>query len=119
MSYDALLLDDLQLWRDVKTGEDGFGQPIYELQLVDVARGRVFSQSTIEQRFNPEGSRSTVKLYRISLEPRADVDESTTIIDDSSGVYDVLEVNRARGATTLHHLELLAEKVSAPPDVTP
>lgn len=118
MSYDSLLLDDLQLWRDVETGRDDFNQPEYELQLVDVVRGRVFAQGTLEQRFTPEGTRSTIKAYRITLEHREDVDESSTIVDDASGVYDVLEVNRARDAAGPHHLELLVEKVSAPPDVS-
>ena len=117
MTYEALLLDDLQLWRDVETGRDGFNQPTYELELVDVVRGRVFSQSTMEQRFNPEGTRSTIKLYRATLELTDSLDEATTIVDDSSGVYDVLEVNVARDAAGPHHIEALIEKVSAPPDV--
>jgi hypothetical protein len=117
VSLDALLVDDLQLWRDTETGRDAFNQPIVSTALVDVALGRVFTLSTIEQRFSVEGTRAIVKQYRAIVEYRAELesvlDERTTIVDDDSGVYDVLEVHPARGFAEPHHFELRLEKVSA------
>lgn len=113
MSYEALLLDDLQLFGQVEGPRDAFNQPTYTTELVDVVRGRVFSLSTLEQRFSVEGTRAIVKQYRAQLEYRTDVDERSTIIDDASGVYDVLEVSVARDSMGPHHLELRLEKVSA------
>lgn len=120
--FDWLLIDALQLWQSVPVLDvggdptyDGFNEPITELELVDAVQGRVFALSTFEQRFAVEGTRAIVKRYRAVVEYRADltIDERSTIIDDASGVYDVLAVDLARDATGPHHYELQLEKVSA------
>jgi hypothetical protein len=116
VSFDALLLDDLQLWRDDETSRDSFNQPVLTPELVDVVRGRVFALSTFEQRQAIEGTRAVVKRWRVALTYSAAIaavlDERCTIIDDASGVYEVLEVTLARDAIGPHHFELVVEKVS-------
>ena len=117
MSYDALLLDDVQLYRDAETGRDGFNQPIFAQVLIGTTRGRLFAQGTLEQAINPEGPRAVVKSHRLSLALGYDVDESTTVAIGGKR-YNVLEVNVARDAAGPHHLELLVERAADPPDTS-
>lgn len=121
MSLSDLTTRDLQLWRntqpiDAGTGlpqVDSFNQPVFELVLYDVVSGRIVPVSD-RVGVQAEGTRAIVSLYDCILDEPIELSERDTVIDDESGVYEVLEAAVADDMTGPHHTELVLEQVTNP-----
>lgn len=120
MSLSDLTTRALQVWQSVPTLDvddeptfDSFNQPITELEEEPtVTMGRIDPVSDREG-ISVEGTRAIVSLFDCILDEPLAVNERDTIIDDESGVYDVLSAQIVDDATGPHHTELILELITA------